>query len=69
MDQGTHLVTDVERGNPPGHRLLAVCHGHDLLPLQCEQQELLALECRLTGELDGPPVQLTLDVAQQLPFQ
>jgi hypothetical protein len=43
MDQRADLVTDIELRDPTGYRLLPVGHGHNLLALQCEEEEFLAL--------------------------
>ena len=66
MDQGADFVADLELGDPAGHGFLAVGHGDDLLPLQCQQEELLAFRFRLAGALGCPPVQLVLNVPQQV---
>jgi hypothetical protein len=63
MDESPYPVADIECGYTTGHRLFSVRHGHDLLPLQRQQEELLAFRLRLTSELVGPSVKLALNVS------
>jgi hypothetical protein len=69
MEQGTHVVTDIKLDDPPSDRFLAVCHGHNLLTLQREEKELLALDFRAAHTVSSPPVQLVLNVLQQISLE
>jgi hypothetical protein len=66
MEQRPDLLSHRELCDPAGHRFLSVCHGHDLLPLQGEEKELLAFSGRVARALGRPAVQLSLDVPQQI---
>ncbi len=63
MNESPYLFVDIECGYTTGHRFFTVCHGHNLLALQRQQEELLAFSFRLTGEFIGPSVKLGLHVS------
>ncbi len=65
-DECPDLGIEVERVDPCGHRLLPVRDRDDLLALEGEQPEQLALLVRVVGVLGPPLGQLRLDLLQQV---
>ncbi len=63
--QGASIVAHLECGHPAGNRLLPVGDSHDLLALERQQEEALALRPGTPGELDAPPVEQPLHVIEE----
>ena len=58
-------LVDGQVGEALRHEVLAVGDGDDLLSLECEQPELLALDVGLVGVLDLPAREELADVVEQ----
>jgi hypothetical protein len=64
-NDGAGVIAYVEVGHAAGHRLFPVGHRHYLLPFQGQHDQSLALGISPAGELDAPPVELSLHVVEE----
>jgi hypothetical protein len=56
-DKVASILTDVQRGNPASHGLLAVSHCHNLLALKSQQQEAMAFQLGPVSVFGTPPLE------------